>query len=245
MSSCKSKTTDKATPFDNKSSATEAVEIIKATPFFTASGNDNSWSAMVSAESITIKLAEISEEITFPYNAPLRASEAKLRVFRSTSGSNAIEITVSDQPCVTNAENEPYRNEIFVKLTQDGKARELSGCGVFASDKSLNTVWTLQQLNGKLVTPENFGQELPYIDIHTEIGSFTGFGGCNRMKGTVGLFEPGTISFSNVIETKMICVDGNQEGNFMRALRSATSYKLKNNMLYLYKETAVILIFKK
>ena len=248
MISCKSKTVNKPTPIDNSiTSTTQTVEkeVVKAIPFFIASGKDNSWSASVSAETITIKTGENTEEIIFPYHAPLRANEAKLRVFRSTSGTNAIEITVTDQPCSANIENEHERYEIFVKLTQDGIVTELSGCGVFAADKALNTVWTLQQLNGKMMTPENFGQELPYIDIHTEIGSFTGFGGCNRVKGSVGLFEPGTIRFSNVIETKMICVDGNQEGNFMRALQSATSYQIKSNMLFLYKETAVILIFKK
>ncbi len=247
--SCKSKTADSKQP-----TAAEKNPVVQSgesqakepsTPFLVASGDNASWTASVSSEKITIKTGDNIEALTFPYKTPLVATEAKLRVFRSTAGANTVEITVSDQACSTNVENEPYRYEIFITLTTGDQVQNLTGCGIFNSDKSLNTVWTLEQLNGITMTPDNFGQELPYIDIHTEIGSFTGFGGCNRMKGTVGLFEPGTILFSKVIATKMFCVAGNQESGFMKALQTATNYKIKNNKLHLYKGSDVVLIFKK
>jgi len=247
--SCKSKTPDQTQKPNAKTNlevkANEQKEAAVVVPFFKASGNNGSWSATVSPKSITIKTSEKTEELTFPYKTPLHATEAKLRVFRSASDSNEIEITVTDQPCNDNVDNEPYRYEIFVKLSEGNKENNLSGCGVFVADKSLNTVWTLEQLNGKTMTPENFGQELPYMDIHTEIGSFTGFGGCNRMKGTVGLFEPGTIFFSNVIATKMMCVGNNQERIFVKALQTATSYQINNNKFCLSNGTDVVLILKK
>ena len=229
----------------NVVSETDKPKGENAPVFFTASGADDSWTINMSSQSIILKSSDASDPLSFPYSPPLNATESKLKIFRSRIGTNSIEISVTNLKCDSDINNKNNNYQVLVNFVRNGEVKKLTGCGNFTSDKALNTVWTLHQLNGKPVTPDNFGQELPYIDIHTEIGSFTGFGGCNGMKGSVALHEPGAISFYDVISTKMMCLEGNQENAFMRAFQSANQYQIKNGNLYLSKGKEVVLVLKK
>lgn len=110
---------------------------------------------------------------------------------------------------------------------------------------TLNTVWMVQQIKAQRVKASDFGQELPYIDLHTDIASFTGFAGCNRIKGKLVNYND-QLKFTEVISTRMECAPENKESEFLAALQKANRYEIHENMLYLFadKELAVILAKK-
>lgn len=109
---------------------------------------------------------------------------------------------------------------------------------------TLNTVWMVQQIKTLRVKASDFGQELPYMDLHTDIASFTGFAGCNRMKGNLVNYND-QLKFSDVITTKMMCTPENRERDFLSALSAANRYEIHDNMLYLFNGKEVQLIFVK
>jgi len=57
-------------------------------------------------------------------------------------------------------------------------------------------------------------------------------------------FEKGLLRFTNIITTKMMC-QNNKEDEFLKALKSATSYKIENNRLWLSNPDKLLVVFKK
>lgn len=92
--------------------------------------------------------------------------------------------------------------------------------------------WVLLSLDGAEVNmPE--GVETPYISIDSTGENLVGFGGCNRMFGTVRIWGD-SISFPGLASTRMYCVETQQvENNFLEALNTAHTYALKGNQLVL------------
>ena len=91
--------------------------------------------------------------------------------------------------------------------------------------------WSLATIAGEAIRlPE--GATDPFISFDT-VGNLTGFGGCNKLMGSVKL-DGASLSFPGLGSTKKFC-DGTQdlESSFMSALRATNSYKLKGNTLTL------------
>lgn len=72
-----------------------------------------------------------------------------------------------------------------------------------------------------------------YITIMKDLKSFTGTGGCNRLRGDLETSEA-TIKFTNIISTKMACEKLDAESRFMAALASATRFEINGGLLTLY-----------
>lgn len=106
--------------------------------------------------------------------------------------------------------------------------------------------WALQTLNGKeFQLPE--GVEPPSLTLDPKEGGLTGFGGCNRLMGSVKV-DGNAISFPNLGSTKMYCENSQKvEDEFKTALRAANGYTLKGDKLTLLdkgKEVATLLHVK-
>lgn len=94
--------------------------------------------------------------------------------------------------------------------------------------------WQLSQLAGEPVTvPE--GRELPNLKLDPTNNALSGFGGCNRLMGSVQL-EGDRLSFPGLGGTKMFC-EGTMalEDKFTAALRDTDSFKLDGGKLTLLK----------
>ncbi|WP_292980082.1 META domain-containing protein [Nitrosomonas sp.] len=75
----------------------------------------------------------------------------------------------------------------------------------------------------------------PYVLLDVEGGRLSGFGGCNRLGGTVGLDEmTSLIRFAQIVSTRMMCEAGMAiELDLNDALQNADSYTLAGNRLAL------------
>ena len=220
---------------------------VRSDTFFKATGTEPFWSVEISKSEIIFTSINESENFSAPYAAPILAADANVKLYRSKSDTAEIEITVSQENCSDGMSDKTYgyTTKVGIKRAGANESQNLNGCGNYAVNERLNTVWALQQLDGKSITKEDFGQELPYIDLHTKIATFTGFGGCNRINGKVIISDVNLIRFANVVSTRMMCLESNKENDFMRALQSATHFELKDNKLILSHGGQPTLVFTK
>jgi heat shock protein HslJ len=96
----------------------------------------------------------------------------------------------------------------------------------------LNGRWILEQLNGYPMDKDSFDSDKPYIDIQTTTRMYFGYSGCNRINGQI-TFTESSIHFNPGPMTRMACVEGNIETDFLKALFSSTHYSVGKGKLYL------------
>ena len=93
--------------------------------------------------------------------------------------------------------------------------------------------WKLIELAGNQVISEE-GRPEAHIIFNAEDNRFSGNAGCNRVSGSYQLTGAGGISFSQVVTTRMMCINGmDTEGQFLNVLNTADSYIIKNDTLIL------------
>lgn len=110
------------------------------------------------------------------------------------------------------------------------------------SEKQLNTTWELQLINDLPVTLEN---KLPYLEFQLDDNRFTGFGGCNRINGTVQQ-DAHTLKFGMIIATKMACPDMEIESQFLKLLNNRTwNYEIEGSNLILIDGNERLIFSKK
>ncbi len=230
--------------FAQKSKETRVV-IGNPNPFMIVTGKDKLWTVEVRSSEILYR--DVSEERTFsvPYVNPKDSSGVK--IYRSRLKKDEIVLKISNEKCfdsVANMEYE-YTAHVAIKRRKMKEPQVFSGCAAYIADKRLNAVWQLEVMNGSRVMPNDFGKELPYVDLHIKERIFSGFGGCNRINGEIDLKDFNKLTFKNVISTKMLCLAGNRESEFMKLLHGADSYHITGNRLILYKDGKPKLGFKK
>jgi len=95
----------------------------------------------------------------------------------------------------------------------------------------IGTRWNLATVAGEAIRqPE--GKENPYLSV-AEDNRLTGFGGCNKLMGTVKL-DGNAIAFPGVGSTKMYCKETQAvETSFMNALRATNAFALEGDKLTL------------
>jgi heat shock protein HslJ len=79
------------------------------------------------------------------------------------------------------------------------------------------------------------GSKSAYITIARDLKSFTGTGGCNRLRGNLDV-NANNVKFGQIISTKMACDKLQAETKFINVLESATSFEIKGAELFLYKD---------
>jgi heat shock protein HslJ len=215
--------------------------------FFKVTGNERYWALEIGAAGISFQSNHSDESFTVPYATPAISGQSK--VYRSFIGKKSkkkeIEVTITPGRCNDSIDSTfTHRVIVVLKYPKQKEPKTLEGCGKYGLDTSLNRVWTLAAIHGQKVIPNDFGKELPYIDIHSKIDKFTGFGGCNRISGAL-TNEGDLFKFTDIIATKMICLQNNKESAFMKALSSVRQYLIQDNMLYLYDDKEAVLIFRK
>jgi heat shock protein HslJ len=63
----------------------------------------------------------------------------------------------------------------------------------------------------------------------------SGNGGCNSFRGSYTLLEGNRLSFSQLVSTKMACINMEKEGTFMEVLQKADNYSIQGKILSLNK----------
>jgi heat shock protein HslJ len=107
----------------------------------------------------------------------------------------------------------------------------------------LHDIWALESINGKAYSRTESQSLHPTIEIYLAEERFSGNTGCNNMNGKLKV-EGSTISFSDIITTKMFCADVD-ETTFLTALGQVKKYKIEKLKLYLFENEKELLVFQK
>lgn len=109
----------------------------------------------------------------------------------------------------------------------------------------LNDIWALRQLNGKPFDKSQSPRQHPYIEINLRDGRVVGSTGCNRLSGAMQVTAT-TLKFGPLMTTKMACTtDTAVESDFLKALKSADTYKLDGLTLTLFQGTTELMTLGK
>jgi len=101
-----------------------------------------------------------------------------------------------------------------------------------AKKEFLNTLWTLELFNvgGNVIKPQN---EQIYNVQFKEDGTFTGINDCNDFGGKYEFKTENSIVILKVGGSKVNCPDS-MFLEYLEAFRTAKSYKIHKNKLYIY-----------
>ncbi len=115
--------------------------------------------------------------------------------------------------------------------------------GVPAGPKLIGPTWRLVWLNGKDLAPTV--SKPPQINLMAEDSKIAGFTGCNRLMGTYVIHEQDFRVEDELAVTRMACHNSTElEGDFLKALQSADSWKIVDGMLELYHQKELVARFK-
>jgi len=214
--------------------------------YFKAQGNEPFWSLEISANAIQFKGVEKENYFNAPHVEPILAMDANVKMYNATTEKGALRITITQKDCVDSMSGINYNYSVTVEITFGNQkaATIYNGCGAYSIDYRLHDVWVLEELEGKKMLPEYFLGDLPMLEINSKMANFSGFGGCNRIRGSL-FQERETLRFTNVLSSKMACDTKNKEDLFLKALQSSITYKIENNRLYLSNPDGIKLVFKK
>jgi heat shock protein HslJ len=90
--------------------------------------------------------------------------------------------------------------------------------------------WRFVSIGGAAVRA--VGRQQPYLKFEERNHNVTGFTGCNRLRGQYTAGES-TLSFRQMITSRMACAGESYEREVLEVLRSATGYKIVDHELHL------------
>lgn len=219
----------------------------KSAGYFKSIGQNPFWSLEIAEDEIRFKEIESGKEWVSAHVEPIRAEDSNIKLYRLNTLTGEMLVNIKSKNCSSGLSDlmVDYQVDIEIKDSnlEDGK-RYYSGCGNYVIDYRLFDVWYLEELDGKKVSSVDFAKEIPSIVINSAEKIFSGYGGCNRISGTI-FQERELLRFTNVLATQMACEESNKENKFIQSLQSSTAYKIKNNRLYLIHSDKIKMIFKK
>ena len=98
--------------------------------------------------------------------------------------------------------------------------------------------WILINLNNQEVIKQN-GERPIYLEFNVTDQKVIGFAGCNRLFGAY-IIKGGSITFSRVGSTKMLCPDVELENLFIANLQQVNRYQIEGEKLLLYNHTSLL-----
>lgn len=235
------------TIFSCKTASVSNTAIVNDTeklPYFKASGTEPFWSILISEDKIAYKTPE--DSIIMPYSQPILAMDSNVKMYKTKTKLAQFNIQISQQECANEMSGElsPYKVSVEFRKNPNSEFENIKGCGHYITDYRLHDIWVLEELNGKIISKEDFSKEFPMMEIYASTNKFSGFAGCNRMNGSL-FFEKEKLRFINIAITKMMCNNANKESEFLTALQSTTTYFIGENRLILSNPSGKKLIFKK
>jgi len=102
---------------------------------------------------------------------------------------------------------------------------------VSTADVLTGKSWNLIELFGNPVTVNK--HNVAHLVFTAEDNRFSGSTGCNRISGAYQIAAPDRITFSQVVATRMLCIDMEVENKFLEALNTAGNFSIRNDTLTL------------
>ncbi len=215
--------------------------------YFKATGNEPFWGLEIADNGIQFtSLVENFESFTAPFMYPEKATDANVKKYQIETEQGEMLITVSQQECADTMSGNvsAYMVEVQIKTNDEETFTEFSGCGAYAMDARLESYWILETIGQKSIDTSAFKRHIPHIEIQVAANTFTGFAGCNTIRGNL-FSELELLQFIDVVSTKKMCGNANVEDQFLEALKGTTSYKLSGNHLQLKNPSRVLMQFRK
>ncbi|MDZ7625400.1 MAG: META domain-containing protein [Ignavibacteriaceae bacterium] len=135
------------------------------------------------------------------------------------------------------------KNAIFLSIVFMSILTISCSSGNGSADLRIHDIWVVESIDGVTYSRAEDQSLHPTLEIYLSEERFSGNTGCNNLNGSVKV-EGEIISFSDIVTTKMFCVDVD-ETSFLTALRKATKYKIEKMRLYLFDDDKELLVFKK
>ncbi len=225
----------------------EVPALLEPKIYFTATGNEPFWGLEIAESGIQFtSLVEGYESFSAPFMYPEKAADANIKKYRLETEEGTMQITVSQQECANTMSGDvsAYMVEIDITDAMEESLMSFSGCGAYAMDESLESYWILESIGKKAVDVSEFSQNIPHIKIQVTANTFTGFAGCNIIRGSL-FSEVEVLRFVDVVSTKKMCGQASLEDQFLEALKGATTYKLSGDNLQLKNPSRVLMQFRK
>lgn len=127
---------------------------------------------------------------------------------------------------------------IFSSLLSCNSTKKSTNTGISSANTNselIETYWKLTELMGEpIITTTGKKTEMRMI-LKKEGNQVSGNGGCNSFRGIYTLLEGNRLSFSQLVSTKMACINMEKEATFMEVLQKADNYSIQGKMLSLNK----------
>ena len=175
---------------------------------FIATGNEPFWNLQMDFDkAIRFDMLD-GPEISLPPVEPILAQDANVRLYRGTSESGTLEITIQESRCQDTMADivRPFQVRIRYKAGDAADFSEVQGCGNYVTDPRLHNIWAVTDINDKELDTDDYPQGLPRLELYTSEGRVMGFDGCNTFRGM--FYERDSLLyFSPMASTKMACRD--------------------------------------
>lgn len=126
----------------------------------------------------------------------------------------------------------------------------LASCGTtgkMTSVKALAGEWNITEINNKTLDTSK-SDNVPFIGFDTDGKRVYGSTGCNRLTGALKAdAKTGTIDFSMLGSTRMMCADMQTEQQVLEAMATVKSYKVdgKNTIKLCKEDGSVAMLLKR
>lgn len=189
-------------------------------------------------------LTELRLNQDFTYTLAQKYQGGSEEVFRESgnfkwdeSGSKITMIT-DEQPGANQyqvGENQLIKLDASGKRIQSELAEMYILKKVDFDQKITEKYWKLIELRGERIAVDENPQREPHFILKEENNSVTGHGGCNFFKGTYKLEGNNRIQFSEMVSTRMACMDIVYESAYLNVFELADNYTIKEDTLALNK----------
>ncbi len=215
--------------------------------YFKATGSEPFWGLEIADSGIQFtSLMEGFESFSVPFIYPEKAADANVKKYHLETEQSEMHITVSQQECANTMSGyvSAYMVEVEIKDFNEESFTNFSGCGAYAMDEALESYWILETIGQIKIDTLTFTRNIPHIKIQVEANTFTGFAGCNNIRGNL-FSEVEILRFMDVVSTKKMCGQASVEDQFLEALKVATTYKLSGRNLQLKNPSRILMQFRK
>jgi heat shock protein HslJ len=115
---------------------------------------------------------------------------------------------------------------------------------VGAVERDLHDIWVLEWMEDHTVDSTTFPQELPRLELNPRDGTVIGTTGCNQMRGKLTVANKGSLTFSDIVTTLILC-ENVPEPAFLDFLNRTNGYKREGLKLTLLVDGNPVMHFKK
>ncbi|MEJ2006007.1 MAG: META domain-containing protein, partial [Cyclobacteriaceae bacterium] len=189
-------------------------------------GNEPFWNLKIDKDKlITFKMMD-GPVISIPAAEPIRAQDANVLLYRGSSDSGTLEITLNQASCQDSMSGifRPFRVRVRYKTNTSEDFTELEGCGNYVANPRLHNIWIVMSLNNQKLDPASFPGGLPRLELFTAEGRVMGFDGCNSFNGSF-YEKDDELYFSPMISTLKACPGIPETGRQSASLLSGKRIK--------------------